>query len=96
VAVNPLRERFAAPQSPVEMATLASTRIASDYYQVRIGGDLAVLKGLMKAVLEAHAQALRTGGQPTLDVEFIEQHTQGFEALSEDLKSTQWSDIERT
>ena len=99
VAVNPLRERalerFAAPQSPFEMATLASTRIASDYCQVRIGGDLAVLKGIMKTVLEAHEQALRTGGQPTLDVEFIEQHTQGFEALSDDLRSTQWSDIER-
>jgi molybdopterin-dependent oxidoreductase alpha subunit len=99
VAVNPLRERalerFAAPQSPVEMATLSSTRIASDYCQVRIGGDLAVLKGIMKSVLEAHGQALRTGGRPTLDVEFIEQHTHGFEALSEDLRSTQWSDIER-
>jgi hypothetical protein len=34
---NPLRERalerFAAPQDPVEMATLGETRIASEYCQ---------------------------------------------------------------
>src|SRR4051812_27592192 len=38
---NPLKERalerFAAPQDPVEMATLGSTDIASRYYQVRVG-----------------------------------------------------------
>ena len=38
VVFNPLRERalerFAAPQSPVEMVTLGDTRIASEYCQV--------------------------------------------------------------
>jgi molybdopterin-dependent oxidoreductase alpha subunit len=99
VAVNPLRERalerFAAPQSPVEMATLSSTPIASEYCQVRIGGDLAVLKGIMKTVLEAHDRAMHRGARPVLDSEFIEQHTQGFDALADDLRRTQWSDILR-
>jgi molybdopterin-dependent oxidoreductase alpha subunit len=52
VVLNPLRERalerFAAPQDPVEMTTFSSTRIASEYCQVRIGGDVAALKGVMK------------------------------------------------
>src|SRR6202022_5072854 len=65
VAGNPLRERalerFAAPQSPVEMATLGSTRIASDYCQVRIGGDVAALKGIMKLMLESHEIAVQEG-----------------------------------
>jgi molybdopterin-dependent oxidoreductase alpha subunit len=56
VVVNPLRERalerFAAPQDPVEMTTFGSTRIASEYCQVRIGGDVAALKGVMKIMLD--------------------------------------------
>src|SRR5271166_2152770 len=99
VAMNPLRERalerFAAPQDPIEMATLNSTRIASEYCQVRVGGDVAALKGVMKLVLEAHEAAVRSGGEPVIDLPFIERHTFGFEALSEDLRRTSWDDILR-
>ena len=45
IVFNPLRERglerFAAPQDPVEMLTLTSTRIASAYHPVKVGGDVA-------------------------------------------------------
>src|SRR5271166_4463786 len=99
VAMNPLRERalerFAAPQDPIEMLTFSSTRIASEYCQVRVGGDVAALKGVMKLVLEAHEAAARSGGEAVLDLPFIEQHTTGFEALREDLLSTSWDDILR-
>ncbi len=65
VVFNPLRERalerFAAPQDPVEMATFGETRIASEYCQLRIGGDVAALKGVMKLVLQAHDEAVRNG-----------------------------------
>src|SRR6195256_7103141 len=97
VALNPLRERalerFAAPQSPVEMATLSSTRIASEYCQVGVGGDVAALKGIMKLVLEAHDTAVQTNRAPILDLPFIEQHTHGFSAFAEDLRRTHWDDI---
>lgn len=56
VAFNPLEERglerFANPQSPADML-LGDTAIASVYCQPRIGGDLAVVTGIAKAVLEA-------------------------------------------
>src|SRR5580700_5901038 len=75
VALNPLRERalerFAAPQDPIEMVTLSSTRIASEYCQVGVGGDVAALKGIMKLVLDAHDAAVETGREPILDVAFI-------------------------
>jgi molybdopterin-dependent oxidoreductase alpha subunit len=97
VVLNPLRERalerFAAPQDPVEMVTFRSTRIASEYCQVRVGGDIAALKGVMKLVLEAHDKAIATGNEPVLDLDFIEQHTHGFEAFAEDLHRTNWDDI---
>jgi molybdopterin-dependent oxidoreductase alpha subunit len=99
VVLNPLRERalerFAAPQDPVEMLTLRSTRIASEYCQVSVGGDVAALKGIMKLVLEAHDTAVETGGEPILDVAFIEKHTHGFGAFCEDLRRTDWGDILR-
>ncbi len=99
VVFNPLRERalerFAAPQDPVEMATFGETRIASEYCQLRIGGDVAALKGVMKLVLEAHDEALRNGKEPVLDLDFIAQHTHGFEAFADDLRQTNWEDILR-
>jgi len=99
VVLNPLRERalerFAAPQDPIEMVTFSSTRIASEYCQVRVGGDIAALKGVMKLVLEAHERAMQAGGQPKLDLDFIAQHTHGFEEFAEDLRRTNWDDILR-
>src|ERR1700722_13519956 len=99
VVFNPLRERalerFAAPQDPIEMATFGETRIASEYCQVRIGGDVAALKGVMKLVLEAHDEAVRSGAEPVLDLDFIAHHTHGFEAFADDLRQTKWEDILR-
>jgi anaerobic selenocysteine-containing dehydrogenase len=55
IVFNPLRERalerFTDPQNPVEMASFGSTPIASSYYQVKVGGDAAALKGIMKALI---------------------------------------------
>ncbi|MGS1010050.1 FdhF/YdeP family oxidoreductase [Achromobacter anxifer] len=93
IVFNPLRERalerFADPQSIVEMATFSSTDIASTYYQVKAGGDAAALKGVMKALLALEAQRGKV-----LDREFIAQHTLGFDALAADLEATSWSDVE--
>ena len=96
IVFNPLRERalerFADPQDAVEMATLGSTEIASSYYQVKVGGDGAALTGIMKALLAMD----RAGGGETdvLDHEFIAAHTNGFDALREDLQRSSWKDIE--
>src|ERR1700751_1601220 len=99
ISFNPFRERalerFQAPQSPIEMATLTSTPISSRLYQVRVGGDVAAIKGIMKIVVEADETA-RANGQPEiLDWDFIRGHTLGIEELVQDLKVTEWSDIER-
>ncbi|WP_354674019.1 FdhF/YdeP family oxidoreductase [Cupriavidus alkaliphilus] len=92
---NPLRERalerFADPQNMLEMATYGSTRIASSYFLVRAGGDAAAIKGVMKALLELEANQGNV-----LDHDFIAVHTEGFEALAEDLAATEWADIEKT
>ncbi len=95
---NPLRERalerFASPQDPLEMATLGATQIASRYYQVRIGGDAAVLQGMMKALIAADRAARAAGDAPVLDHAFIAEHTGGFAELAARLDELAWPDIE--
>ncbi|MDR7144819.1 FdhF/YdeP family oxidoreductase [Rhizobium sp. BE258] len=97
VVFNPLKERalerFAAPQNPIEMTTLSSTPIASAYHQVRTGGDLAALKGLMKRIFERDAVEIADGRAGVLDREFIATHTTGLDALRADVEQTEWPEI---
>ncbi|GLK82091.1 FdhF/YdeP family oxidoreductase [Ancylobacter defluvii] len=99
MSFNPFRERalerFQAPQNPIEMATLTSTPISSRLFQVKVGGDVAVIKGIMKCLFEADEEARRTEAAPVLDWDFIRGHTVGIEALVADVAATQWSAIER-
>jgi anaerobic selenocysteine-containing dehydrogenase len=62
---------------------------------VRIGGDVALLKGMMKHLVDADATAGEQGLAPILDWDFIRGHTQGIKALVADLQATRWDDIER-
>lgn len=94
IVFNPLRERalerFADPQSVIEMATYGSTDIASTYFQVKAGGDAAALKGIAKHLLERERQE---GG--ILDLPFITAHTQGYADFAADIAATRWDDIEQ-
>ena len=94
IVLNPLKERalerFTDPQDPVEMGTLRYTPIASNYFLLKVGGDAAALKGIMKAVIE---MAETTAG--VLDELFITEHTNGFSEFADDLKRTDWVDIEK-
>jgi molybdopterin-dependent oxidoreductase alpha subunit len=89
VAFNPLRERglerFAHPQHPIELLGGHGVKLATHYYQLRIGGDLAAITGLIKAVIEQ-------GGE---DHAFLDAHTTGYTALRRQVGATAWQDIER-
>lgn len=92
VVVNPIRERalesFAHPQQGLGMVGVGSD-IASHWAQVRINGDVAFLKGVMKVVLE---EDRRVGGT-VIDRGFIEAHTTGFDAVIADLDATSFDDV---
>jgi molybdopterin-dependent oxidoreductase alpha subunit len=98
VVLNPLHERglvrFMSPQDPVEMMTGRATPIATDYLQLKIGGDVAVLKGMMKTLLALDRERLAAGGEGVLDRAFIEAHTIGLDEIIADLDATKWEDIE--
>jgi molybdopterin-dependent oxidoreductase alpha subunit len=92
VSVNPLAEtgmiRFKNPQEPWAMLG-PGTAIASLFLPVRVNGDVALLKGLMKQMLAAD----RVAGGKLLAYDFIEHQTEGFEALVRDLDATSWEAI---
>lgn len=66
IGINPLRERglerFKNPQSPAAMITQKETTIASTIHQVRNGGDIALLTGVCKSLIETD-DALAAAGQ---------------------------------
>lgn len=92
VAVNPMPERalirFTEPQDVVQMATFGSTEISSEFVHIRIGGDLALLKGMMKILFERDA-----AGEAVLDHDFIAEHTDGLAALRADVEALSWDAI---
>ena len=84
VSINPLKEqalvRFTHPQDMKGML-FGGTEITDLYLQVRVGGDVALLKGIMKEVLAAEE---RNPGK-VLDHAFLREHCEGFEAFREAL-----------
>lgn len=87
VSFNPLRERglerFADPQNAMEMATLGDSPISSHYFQLKVGGDFALLKGMCKRVVELGK----------LDTAFIAEHTVGFESFIAELREQPWEPL---
>jgi molybdopterin-dependent oxidoreductase alpha subunit len=98
VVFNPLRERgwevFVNPQRPGQMLTNRPTQIATQYHQVRAGGDIAAMMGIAKAVLALDDEARASGAARVLDVGFIAGHTEGFEAFEAEARATGWPEIE--
>src|SRR6266540_5089150 len=92
VHINPLPEAgMAAFKHPQEVLSWfgKGTPLADLFLQVRINGDVALLKGLMKEVL---ADEERRPGQ-VLDRDFINEYTTGFEEFAAALNKTHWGDL---
>ncbi|WP_375459294.1 FdhF/YdeP family oxidoreductase [uncultured Enterovirga sp.] len=98
ITFNPLRERglerFTNPQSPTEMLTGRSTEISTQYHQVKAGGDLAAITGICKTLIAADREAVREGRPRLLDIDFIAEHTHGFDAFVAFCDGQDWATIE--
>jgi anaerobic selenocysteine-containing dehydrogenase len=70
------------------MATFHATSIGTMNVQVRIGGDMALLRGVAKALFEASAD-----DPAVLDQAFIEAYTIGLEEYRALVEATSWSEI---
>ncbi|RRQ80012.1 formate dehydrogenase [Streptomyces griseofuscus] len=94
VHINPLVEaaatRTIVPHDFLDMALFKTTRTSTLNLQPRIGGDMALLRGMAKAVLEQS----RTDPK-ALDREFIDRHTTGFAEYRALCENTSWAELER-
>ena len=86
VVINPVREqgleRYWVPSMP--MSALFGTQITDDFVQVKVGGDIALLNGVLKRLVE-------TG---SVDTAYVAAHTTGFDALAAYLRALSWDAIE--
>ena len=99
VSINPLREaglsRFKQPQELMNPLTAprvvlgSGTEIACMHLPVRVNGDVALLKGVMKELLEME---MRWPGE-VLDQDFIRDRTSGFERFANALRAQPWEPI---
>lgn len=102
IAVNPLPEvslmKVTNPNpqdysNPLELpfALLGHGQALADLYlPVRVNGDVAAIKGILKDLFERE----RVGQPSQIDREFIQTFTEGFEELLADVEATGWEEIE--
>lgn len=85
IVINPVVEtglvNFRVPSDPWSL--LFGTKIASMYVQPHIGGDLALLYGISKSILEKGAH----------DIPFLKANTEGWDTLKANLESLSWEDL---
>ncbi len=85
ISINPLIEtgllQFNHPQE-IKDLLFGGEKLTDIYLQVRINGDLALLKAFNKLLLEAEQKQGNV-----LDKTFIKEHTEGYEALAKDLQN---------
>ncbi len=102
IAVNPLPEaglmNFVNPnpehyesflQYPLALLGKQPTKLADLYLPIRIGGDMAFLKGVMKILVEREKKS----PEPIFDYEFINAKTENYQDLIAVLEATAWEDI---
>lgn len=86
LVINPLKElglvRFRVPSLAVSL--VFGSKVNDLYLQPHIGGDIALLKGLLKGVLEARG----------VDQAFVDAYTTGWETVRGDIEATPWPVIE--
>lgn len=87
VVVNPYREpgleRYWIPSIPG--SALFGTRIMDDFYQVRVGGDIAFMTGVLRKLIELDL----------IDHTFVREHTAGFDQAAEHVRGTSYEELTR-
>jgi molybdopterin-dependent oxidoreductase alpha subunit len=82
IVVNPLRElglvRFRIPSRP--MSLVFGSDVSDLYLQPNVGADIETFKAILKSLLERGA----------VDREFLGAHVEGWEAVEEDARATEW------
>jgi molybdopterin-dependent oxidoreductase alpha subunit len=91
IVVNPYSEpamdKYWIP-SNLESA-LFGTKIADDFYQVNIGGDIAFMHGIMKHWFEMEEKEYGSA----INHKFVQEHVNGYEELKTKVQEQSWDEI---
>ena len=97
VCVNPLKERglerFQHPQHPLEMLTNGDRPTNTAYLRPALGGDMALLRGMAKFLLQWERDAQAAGEPAVFDHAFLNEHTAGILDYISSLDDTSWDHI---
>jgi molybdopterin-dependent oxidoreductase alpha subunit len=87
VVVNPMREygleRDRIPS--VASSAVFGTKLMDDFFQVRVGSDIAFINGVLKFLMLAER----------IDQAFVEKHTSGFSDLKSAIEAQSWDMLEQ-
>lgn len=94
IVVNPYREpameNYWIPSIPE--SALFGTKIVDEFVQVNIGGDIALMNGVIKVWFEMEKEQLGSA----IDRKFIAEHTTGCEELRQHVASLDWPTLEKS
>jgi molybdopterin-dependent oxidoreductase alpha subunit len=87
VVINPVQkyglERYWVPS--VVSSAIFGTKLMDEFFQVRVGGDIAFINGVLKSLIDSDK----------IDQKFIDKHTWGFAELKAALKEQTWKMLEQ-
>ncbi len=97
VCINPLKERglerFQHPQHPLEMLTNGNKPTNTAYFRPALGGDMAVLRGMAKFLLQWEREAQAANAPSVFDHDFLNEHTADVLDYLASIDDTSWEQI---
>ncbi|WP_088105033.1 FdhF/YdeP family oxidoreductase [Halalkalibacter urbisdiaboli] len=91
IVINPYKEpamdKYWVPSVPE--SAIFGTKVADDFYQVNIGGDIAFMHGIMKHWFDMEEQEHGSA----INHAFVNEHVNGYEELKETVQNHSWDNI---
>ncbi|KZE51745.1 formate dehydrogenase [Brevibacillus parabrevis] len=87
---EPAMEQYWIPSVPE--SAVFGTKLADDFYQVNIGGDIAFMNGVMKHWFEME----QANPGSAINHEFVREHANGIEELRAHVQNQSWEALEKS
>ena len=87
---EPAMEQYWIPSVPE--SAVFGTKLADDFYQVNIGGDIAFMNGVMKHWFEME----QANPGSAINYEFVREHANGIEELRAHVQNQSWEALEKS
>ncbi|WP_281868965.1 FdhF/YdeP family oxidoreductase [Brevibacillus parabrevis] len=87
---EPAMEQYWIPSVPE--SAVFGTKLADDFYQVNIGGDIAFMNGVMKHWFEME----QANPGSAINHQFVREHANGIEELRAHLQNQSWEALEKS